>query len=206
MEKINSITILTALLISTIELSAQSTSVENNQSSLGIVFSELNIEVGVDRSCIKNDTLAQVFAASPFLTFHYDNYLSEKLKLDFMLTPIAVHTSKSKQSFVKERYFQPEFGVSVGYRFYRNLWFAVGGGYAFRMYKQYRIGANNWVKSPYRQPGFFMYGSVDYWFKTAMGVRVSAMVNREGYCVKAGLFVSVNSITNFIKKLSFKAK
>jgi len=191
MEKVNSLVII-FLLLST-RLSAQEYKNTDNKSTT--TYTEFNIEVGIDQSLLKNDTIInQRFATSPYILFQYENYYTDRLRLNLMLVPVAIHTTKDETQLFKERCFQPEFGISGSYMIFNNLWFTAGAGYAYRLSKQYRRGANTWTETEFKQPGAFVYGSIDYWIRPSLGLKVTSVFNKEGYTFRMGVFVNFESI------------
>ncbi|HPW65648.1 MAG TPA: hypothetical protein PLS84_01055 [Salinivirgaceae bacterium] len=189
MEKVNGFLII--FLLISIGLSAQEYKNSDNKS---ITYIEYNVEVGIDQSLLKNDTISQKFATSPYILFQYENYYTDRLRLNLMLVPVAIHKTKDETQLFKERCFQPEFGISGSYLIYGNLWFTAGVGYAYRLSKQYRRGAGEWTAAKYKQPGPFVYSSVDYWIRPSLGLKVTSVFNKEGYTFRIGIFVNFEAI------------
>ncbi|MGI6478274.1 MAG: hypothetical protein ACOX0M_02400 [Salinivirgaceae bacterium] len=196
MERVNSFVIIFLLL--SIGLSAQEHKNTDNKSTT--TYTEYNIEVGIDQSLIKNDTINQRFASSPYILLQYENYYTDKLRLNLMLVPIAIHTTKDETQLFKERYFQPEFGISGSYMIFNNLWLTAGAGYAYRLFKQYRRGAGAWTETEFKQPGAFVYGSIDYWIRPSLGLKVTSVFNKEGYTFRMGVFVNFEAIKRRTRK------
>jgi hypothetical protein len=197
MEKINSIVAI--FLLGICSATAQVPTENKLGNKLTIVHRELHIEAGVEQSMIYNDTLNQRFGSSPFLTFHYHNFLSDKILWTMSLSPLASHVTKNEKRTLRERYVQMEAGISGSYMVFNSFWVTAGAGYSHRLWKSYRLGANAWEETNFTQPGIYLYGSVDYWIRTTSGIRVSTTVSQDGYVLKFGVFMNFNTIYKSLK-------
>ncbi len=199
MENFNRFIILIALISFMESLFGQ----DNSSSSPKSYYRELNIEGGLDWSMIYNDTVNQKLGTQPYVTFYYDNFISQHVRYTFFLTPVAIHQTLNHKSILRERYFQIEGGLSGGYEIVHNWWISAGGGYSYRLHREYKMGANAWQETPFEQPGLYFYGSTEYWVTTSSGFRLSSLVFKDGYVFKIGVFINYNTIRN---KLHKKAK
>ncbi len=197
MEKINSIVVFVFLTVSSIQ--AQQPIEKKEGTTFSIVHKELHIEGGLEQSMIYNDTLNQRMGSTPFLSFHYHNYMNEKVKWTLFLTPVAMHMTKNNKQTLRERYFQIESGLMASYKIFGDFWVSAGPGYSYRLFKDYKQGANSYEETNFEQPGIFFCGSVDYWFRTTTGVRFTSVVSKEGYFLKFGVFLNFNTIYKALK-------
>jgi hypothetical protein len=197
MEKINSIVVFILLIVTSIQ--AQNPTEKKGGTAFHVVHRELHLEGGTELSMIYNDTLSQRVGSTPFLTFHYHNYLNEKVKWTLFVTPIAMHITKNEKQTLRERYFQIESGLTGSYNLYGDFWVSAGGGYAYRLFKDYKRGANAWEETNFDQPGVFLTGSVDYWIRTTSGVRFSTVISQEGYIMKLGVFMNFDTLLRLLK-------
>jgi hypothetical protein len=166
-----------------------------------IKYSELNVEAGVGLAMVFNDTISQKLGSSPMLTFHYQNFFNDRFMYSLFLSPVAVLVTTNEMATVRERYFQIEAGITGSYSPVNNLWISGGVGYAYRLYKDYKIGANPWENTNFSQPNFFVLGSAEYWFHTSAGIRATTYASMEGYGFRVGIFANFNFL---LKKLRIK--
>ena len=201
MEKIYSILIVSVL--STCFLFAQEPvkDATKSRSKFKIEYRELNVEIGANQAMIFNDTINQKFGSTPYLTVYYNNFISERLMFSMFLSPLAFHITKDDKSIFQERYTQIETGITGSISPIHNLWVSAGVGYAYRLFQDYKSGANSWTETSFSQPALFVVGSVEYWVRTNVGLRVTSFASVEGYGFKVGAFINVRPL---IKKLKFR--
>ena len=166
-----------------------------------IKYHEFSIEGGVDLAMIFNDSISQKLGSAPLLSFYYQNYFNDRFKYSLFFTPVVIHITTNEMATFRERYFQIEGGITGSYSPFNNFWLSGGVGYAYRLYKDYKVGANRWTETDFSQPNLFLVGSVEYWFHTEVGVRATYFAAMEGYGFRVGLFANFNYL---LRKLRIK--